>query len=111
METLAAGPGTAPLNPLVAWNAAREQAVADAKQAFLDAHPEPTQLDFACPYCKATAGTPCVWAVAPRGSGFHAPRVDLMICASNGQQRDAFLASEAAWEEYPRTSPRPAGAR
>jgi len=31
----------------------------EARNAWLAAHPEPTNLDFACPRCKARRGDPC----------------------------------------------------
>ncbi len=54
---------------------------AEARRAWLAAHPPKHVLDFPCGYCRAPAGEPChprpgEWAPGETG---HAPRIDKMI--------------------------------
>ncbi|MEU8158126.1 hypothetical protein AB0B94_31110 [Micromonospora sp. NPDC048986] len=82
--------------------AARTNAAEAAKQAYLDAHPEPENISFPCPRCKAPAGQPCVWPTRrqPPGGRYHAQRMDKMIRAFNDRQYQSVLAFDAAYDEY-----------
>ncbi|MEU8158127.1 hypothetical protein AB0B94_31115 [Micromonospora sp. NPDC048986] len=80
---------------------ARLQFAEKAKAAYLDATPQPTEIDVSCPRCKAQVGQPCAWPRRPARAGtFHAPRLDRVIAVVHARQVGAMRAFDAAWDAW-----------
>ena len=74
--------------------------------AYLAEHPEPQNLDFACPWCKAEPGQPCWWPGRQRpgridfrdllNPQYHVGRHERRAKAANRRITAAIDAGEAA---------------
>jgi hypothetical protein len=80
-----------------------QQAFEQARDAYLAAHPEPTELDFVCPRLNAQPVEPCRWRRTPSLQGqSHLARQDRYSRAFMERQRvanDAGYAAEGALVE------------
>ena len=79
---------------------ALSEAYRAAHDAYLAEHPEPTDLDFACPWCKAQPGEPCcrpeLTGPVPGRSKYHLARHERTARAFNKRVVASIDAGEAA---------------
>ncbi|MEU6785917.1 hypothetical protein ABZ912_42580 [Nonomuraea angiospora] len=74
-----------------------------ARAAYLDAHPEPRDVDFPCRRCRATPGQPCTWRRNPNHhvptfpKGAHNERYKLAAKARSARIDAAISAGDAAY--------------